>query len=543
LIQAMNDKDAGVRRVAVQGFRYQPDRMKEAVPALIEVLKRKDDRSMDQVISSLSQAGREDRVAAAALTEHYRKLNPSSYMRASVLSAIGRCGANAKDVIPLCVEALKDEDENLVQTAVRILTQLDPANKMLVSALVDVRGRERDLDRRIGRPDPRDREQKPLGPPAIKELCAVLANDKEADRRAGAAIVLGTMVRDAKSAEDALKNALKDTDPRVRLHVADAYLLVTNETRTPMPVLLAALKDKDIGLRRFAAQIVAGMGKEASPALPQLLEALKDQDDRVAGSLIRGLSQMGRDAVPAIPVLVEIVRDGGDSQARSNAVHALMPFGREAKEAVPALLDMLKNSRNDRSAAVMALAKIATPTEALPAFVEVLTEPSREREPGEHVIAEALVQFGPAAVGSVAELLQHKRAEVRIRAINVLVRFGKQAQNIVPQLIDVMDDKDEDVALGAAEAVWSIDRRPEVLPHFVRALKAKTANNRARAARGLRYLGAAAKPAVPELIAACKDVDSSVRREAYRALSLVDNETARKLGDPDVDEPGDRKPR
>src|SRR5262249_28554660 len=171
-----------VRRVAVQGFRYQPGRMKEAVPALIEVLKRKDDRSMDQVISILSQAGREDPAAAAALTEHYRKLNPSSYMRASVLSAIGRCGANAKDVIPLCVEALQDEDDNLVQMAVRILTQLDPANKMLVSALVDVRGRERDLDRRIGRPDPRDREQKPLGAPAIKELCAVLANDKEADR-------------------------------------------------------------------------------------------------------------------------------------------------------------------------------------------------------------------------------------------------------------------------------------------------------------------------------------------------------------------------
>src|SRR5262249_16238968 len=171
------------------------------------------------------------------------------------LSAIVQCGANAKDVIPLCIEALKDEDDNLVQTAVQTLMQLDPANKMLVSALVDVRGRERDPDRRIGRPDPRDREQKPLGPPAIKELCDVLANDKEADRRAGAAIVLGTMVRDAKSAEDALKKALKDPDPRVRLLAADAYWLVTNETRTPMPVLLAALKDKDIGLRRYAAPV------------------------------------------------------------------------------------------------------------------------------------------------------------------------------------------------------------------------------------------------------------------------------------------------
>jgi HEAT repeat protein len=534
LIQALKDKDARLRRAVVQRFGHQLGRMKEAVPVLIELLKCKDDRIIGQVIDGLAQAGRENSAAATALIEHYRNLNPSSYARASVLSAIGQCGANAKDVIPLCIEALKDEDDQLVQTAVRTLTQLDPANKMLVSALVDVRGRERDLDRRIGRPDPRGREQKPLGPPAIKELCAVLANDKEADRRAGAAIVLGTMVRDAKSAEDALKNALKDADPRVRIYAADAYWLVTNETRTPMPVLLAALKDKDIGIRRYAAQIVAGMGKEGSPALPQLLEALKDQDDRVAGSLIRGLSQMGRDAAPAIPVLVDIVRNGGDSSLRAFAARALEPFGREAKDAVPGLLDMLKT--DNRSAAAWVLVKIATPTEALPAFIEVLTEPSRERERGEHVIADAIIQFGPAGVGSVAELLQHKRAEVRIRAMNVLVRFGKQAQNIVPQLIDVMDDKDEDVALSAAEAVWSIDRRPEALPHFVRGLKAKTANNRARAARNLMNMGAEAKSAVPDLVAACKDIDSTVRREAYRALFSVDNQTARELGDPDADE-------
>jgi HEAT repeat protein len=536
LIQALKDKDARVRSVAVQRFGHQLGRMNEAVPALIELLKCKDERIIGQVIDGLAQAGRENPAAATALIEHYRNLNPSSYARASVLSAIVQSGANAKDVIPLCVEALKDEDDNLVHMAVRTLMQLEPANKMLVSALVDVNGRERDLDRRIGRLARRDREQKPLGAPAIKELCAILSNDKEADRRAGAAIVLGTMVRDAKSAEDALKNALKDADLRVRLHAADAYLLVTNETRTPMPVLLAALKDKDIGLRGYAAQIVAGMGKEASPALPQLLEALKDQDDRVAGTLIRGLSQMGRDAAPAIPVLVDIVRNGGDSSLRAIAAGALEPFGREAKDAVPALLDMLKAGGHNRSSAAWALAKIATPPEALPAFLEVLTEPSRERDPGEHVIADALTQFGPVAIGSVAELLQHKRAEVRIRAMNVLVRFRKQAQNVVPQLIDVMDDKDDDVALSAAEAVWSIDRRPEVLHHFVRGLKAKTANTRVRAARNLMNMGAEAKSAVPDLVAACKDLDSSVRREAYRALSSVDNQTARKLGDPDADE-------
>jgi HEAT repeat protein len=533
--EALKDTDAGVRRTALSAFRFQPGRSKEVVPALVALLKSKDDMIMHQVLNGLAQAGREDAAAVAALIEHYRKLKAPSYARASVLGALGQCGANAKDAIPLCVEALKDEDDNLVQTAVRVLMQLDPANKMLVSALVDVHGRERDPYRRMGRPYPNERIEKPLGATATAELCAILANDKKADRRAGAAIVLGTMVQDPKAAENALKNAMKDAEPRVRFHAADAYWLVTNDSRTPMPVLLASLRDKDVRLRRVAAGVVAEMGKDASPALPQLVGALKDQDESAAGWLIQAISQMGKDAAPAIPALVDIVRDGGDSWMRASAARALMPFGRDAKDAVPGVLDLLKNSRRERGAAAMALVKIATPAEALPALLEVFAEPAREHDPEEHMVALTLHEFGPAAVGPVAELLQHKRSEIRIRAIHVLSGFGKQAQSIVPQLVDVMEDKDEDVAVSAAEAVWNIDRRPEVLPHFVRGLKARTAYTRVRGANGLMHMGAEAKSAVPDLVAACTDRDSQVRRAAYSALSVVDNETARKLGDPDAD--------
>jgi HEAT repeat protein len=40
---------------------------------------------------------------------------------------------------------------------------------------------------------------------------------------------------------------------------------------------------------------------------------------------------------------------------------------------------------------------------------------------------------------------------------------------------------------------------------------------------------------VPDLIAAYKDRDSAVRREALQALAVVDPETARKLGDSKLD--------
>ena len=98
-----------------------------------------------------------------------------------------------------------------------------------------------------------------------------------------------------------------------------------------------------------------------------------------------------------------------------------------------------------------------------------------------------------------------------------------------------MPDKDDDVALQAAEAVWGIGRRAEVLPYFVRGLKAKTATARVRAARDLGNMGADAKPAVPDLVAAYQDRDSTVRREAYRTLFSLDRETAKKLGDPEAE--------
>src|SRR5262249_33494927 len=126
MVEALKDPDAGVRRTALRAYRFQPGRSKEAVPALVEFLTSKDDMMAHEVWNALAQAGREDPAAVVALIEHYRKLKGPSYARASVLGALGQCGGNAKDAIPLCVEALKDEDDGLVQTAVRTLTQLDP---------------------------------------------------------------------------------------------------------------------------------------------------------------------------------------------------------------------------------------------------------------------------------------------------------------------------------------------------------------------------------------------------------------------------------
>jgi HEAT repeat protein len=283
LLEALQDKDADVRRQALFHLRLPPTRMKEVVPVLVELLQSRDNSIMDQVIRDLAQAGREDKTAVAALIKHYQKLRPTSSIRINIVSALAHCGDNAKDAIPLCVKALKDDNDRLRQAAVQTLMRLDPANKVLVSALVDTYGQERRHDRGIpARPRLDNRTPRPLGAQAVKELCDILANDQDADRRAGAAIVLGTMVQDAKGATDALKNAMKDAHPRVRVQAADSYWRIANEARTPLPVLLAGLKDKDLWLRYCAAQVIGEMGKEDhTPRFDRLILQVAAKVERV----------------------------------------------------------------------------------------------------------------------------------------------------------------------------------------------------------------------------------------------------------------------
>jgi HEAT repeat protein len=535
-VEAMKDKNPAVRQCGVQGFSNEQFKAKEAIPALIEILKSKAEPGMSYVPSILARLGKEDKTAAEALVEFYRT-ERSPYARASVLYALPACGDNARAAVPFIVEEVKSDNQQLRQAAIQALAKMDPDNKALLGALIDLHATRSDEENRSFRYYRRDEAHKPLGPQVIKDLSAVLLHDKLADRRVGAAIVLGTMVRDATGAIADLKDALKDKDARVRLYAAEAYWLLTKDTRAPMPALLSGLRDKDANRRSHAAEIIAAMGKDASHAVPQLVEILKEGDERVTAFLISALARAGKEAAPAIPVLIDILREG-DCGMRVNATLALIPLGRDAKDAVPHLLEMLKTGQpSDRGVAARALGKIATPDEAVKPLLEALAEPvAPERDFGLHsAITEALVGYGPRVAGQVAELLNHKRPDVRIQAIDVIGRFGQKAAFAIPLLKTAMDDKDDEVSLRAAETIWNIERRKQVLPYFVRALKAKNSYHRERAARNLMNMGGDARAAIPNLVAACKDRDAGVRREAYRTLKQLDPETAKKLEEEEND--------
>src|SRR5262249_31661073 len=141
-------------------------------------------------------------------------------------------------------------------------------------------------------------------------------------------------------------------------------------------------------------------------------------------------------------------------------------------------------------------------------------------------IGAALRQLGPDACVPLAKLLKEKKPFVRRFTVEILQSFGPQAAAALPDLLATLEDKDGEVALRAAAAGWSIDKRKEALPVFLRGLNSKTADWRLRSVHGLRLMGNDAKAAVPELLAAYRDRDRRVRLAAYQALRQLDPATA-----------------
>jgi hypothetical protein len=132
-------------------------------------------------------------------------------------------------------------------------------------------------------------------------------------------------------------------------------------------------------------------------------------------------------------------------------------------------------------------------------------------------------------------LLKEKKAFVRGFTAEILQSFGPNAAAALPDLLATLEDKDEAVALRAAAAVWSIDKRKDALPVFLRGLKSKTPDLRLRSVQGLRLMGNDAKAALPELLAAYRDRDRHVRLAAYQVLRQLDPTTAATLSNPDQD--------
>jgi HEAT repeat protein len=391
-----------------------------------------------------------------------------------------------------------------------------------------------------------------------------------------------------------LREALKDKNAFVRVKVAEAlWKIEQTPAPILLPVLLDALKDKDAGVRAAAPPVIALLGTKAKGALPALKEALKDKEfdvklaaiaalgdlgpvakdsagdllalttdksffllepfvgaalgnlgDSVVPALITALAEksperrrvaayalgsMGPAAAPAAAALAKVLQYD-DPATRQHAVRALGRIGPDAKPELPQLEKILADPEVSlRIEAALATWFITGEAKHTDVLVKALMDKSANVKDAACRALAAMKGGARQAVGPVADLLDDK--DLRLRAIITLGEIGPPApQPIETKLVKLLDDKDAEIQLWSAFALWQLSgdakRSLKVINETLGAEKQYT-----QSIILLGEMGKAAESLLPTLVSLYREEDIASDRQALAvAIKKIDPKLAQKLG-------------
>ena len=130
-------------------------------------------------------------------------------------------------------------------------------------------------------------------------------DDPNPKTRVMAARALGLMGAEARPAIDKLVLTMGDDN---RLVQKEASLALRNIGKTAAPALRQALTNSNPRIREGAALALGKMGAAADPAIPDLIQLLTDRDYEVKNAAEFALRRIGE---PAVPFLKEAKGKGG----------------------------------------------------------------------------------------------------------------------------------------------------------------------------------------------------------------------------------------
>lgn len=348
---------------------------------------------------------------------------------------------NDGPIVPILVDALKNQNANARSIVIKWLGQIGPAAAPAVPALISRLG---DSDVRV-RTDAADSlgQIGPVAAPAIPALIRASKRDQAAVRESAlrALHAIGPAVAPV---VPALISGLNDRNADVRNSAAGTLQRIGPEAAPAVPALIRTLKnDPDSVVRVSALTALRSIGPAAVPDMHALLvDALVDKDSIVRATALEALGQMDKEALP-VALLVRELKDR-DEVVRMLAADLLGRMGQSAAPAVPALINALGDRNNTtRRRVADALAQIgpeAAP--AIPALISALNDSDLYlRESA----ADALGQIGPAAAPAVPALiigLRDSNEMVRWRAAHTLGQIGPAAVPAIPELKKAMQDSD-----------------------------------------------------------------------------------------------------
>jgi HEAT repeat protein len=413
LTPVLQDKDMDIRLDAILFLgEFGP----AAVPSLASMLKDPDMKVRQRAMAALEEIRAPPDVLLPALTPLLNDGN--AVARQNGVYLLWRCGPKA---LPQITEALKDSDVLVRVAAVNSLRQANADAKVSYPAFVEALADDSPVVRLSA-----TRALSRFGSQALPQLKLAL-KDKDAAVRRDAVQVLQGMRSSPKLVLPLLAEAQKDDNPVVRKSAAD---VLGSFGPAALPHLIEALKDQDKDVRNQALDSMKKLEGNPQAMAKLLSEALKSEDLMVRRGAAYALSRFGTDAVDP---LIAALKDK-DDRIRWEAADSLRVVGPEAGKAIAPLAELAISDPDNKVRKVAVIAMLNIHTIDGDRFKE---DPSR-------------------AVPLLLESLNHKLAQNRWEAAQILGVLGPTAKDAIGPLTKATQDKDERVRQAAMVALERI---------------------------------------------------------------------------------------
>jgi HEAT repeat protein len=486
LIETFKDDDVDVQTTAVEALAGYG---KEAVPALIKAL---DDRSSSvryRAILTLAKIGPAAAAALPALRVLY--LDRASGLQDEAAAALRSLG---KQAIPTLTEPLAT---NPVVPPGQVVLGLG-SPWALFGVWRDYAADHRRALTALGA----------IGPDALESLLIALKNPN-ADVRKLAAGELGELGYRDERIIGPLADAMNDPQDVVRQEAGFALRNLNPDTRLLLSGLSRALKNADGDVRLNAVQFLGRLGTAAAPLLT---EALRDKDAVVYEQAVKSLSGLEADNEYLLATVAPLLQDS-DTQVRQNAAVVLRRCGARA---LPLLIAALKDKEAAvRRDAIWGVTNIPGDDKIIqPALVEAFADPDT------YVRAQAIAGLGTIGYRALPQLKQavkDKEADVRLRAVEALVRLNPNFKEVLPTLLPAI--KDQSPAVRLVVVAGLVRFGDAAVPHLIEAFRDDDPEVWKQAKNALLEIEVPDKVLFPQILKALKDEDKFVRQGAVYVMA------------------------
>jgi len=441
---------------------------------------------------------------APSIDELIRKLAAATESpdRVLVIDEIGAIGQNAKPALPALVAAFVDEEPRVRWHAARAIGLIGEDARSAIPDLVKLLA---DADAIV-----------------VTQAAAALGQIREDDGREPIPEADASVYA---SAVESLGKTAVHPDGRARRAAFHALRRMSPSPAALAPLVSRHLADADPAVVLSALHTVADLG---GAAVPLLLEALKDPRSRYWAEV--ALAEMGPEAAAAVEPLAAAVTEG-EPEERLQALLALAAIGEKASVAAPVIVKALESDDPTlRLAAAFALghtrageadACLTKAAASDDAFLAAVASWALARiHPQDKALADE-------ALARLRKGLTNPDADARAACVSGLSDLaegfdaaGREA--LAADFMPLVSDPDPKVGTAAGAGLIRLG------PAAVGVLKGKLADPaiRLNVIEILSAIGAAAKPALPELLAGLDDADAVVRGDAAIAIGAIGGDGA-----------------